>query len=61
MKITLTFSPDGTSKTETTGFVGASCKQATEFLERELGAGITQHKSEFYQQAKIQKHQQLNG
>jgi hypothetical protein len=61
MKITVTFNPDGTSKTETSGYVGNSCKQATEFLERELGAGHTQLKTEYYQQATIQKHQQLKG
>ena len=49
MKITITFQPDGSSKTETFGFVGSSCKNATEFLERELGKGNTKHKSEFYQ------------
>jgi hypothetical protein len=49
MKITITFQADGSSKTETYGFVGASCKNATEFLQRELGHGQTKHKAEFYQ------------
>ena len=49
MKITITFQPDGNSKTETFGFVGSNCKSATKFLERELGQGQIKHKAEFYQ------------
>lgn len=51
MKITISFSPEGTSKVEAHGFKGSSCQEATKFLEKALGAGTTQLKPEFYQQS----------
>ena len=37
MKIEITVSPEGQTKVETKGFVGDSCRQASEFIEKALG------------------------
>ena len=36
-KIEITVSPEGTTSIKTSGFIGASCKDATRELERALG------------------------
>ena len=51
-------SPDGTSKLETHGFVGAECRQASRFLEAALGKTLSETKTaEFYQQNAGQEQQ----
>lgn len=59
MKIILTFNPDGSTVTEVEGIVGRSCKDATAFLEKELGCGKTKLKAEFYQSDTVSRHQKL--
>jgi hypothetical protein len=47
--IEITVSPTGQTKIETKGFQGASCRQASEALERALGVKVSdQPTSEFY-------------
>ena len=42
--------PDGTSRVETKGFVGASCQAASAFLESALGNQTAERRTaEFYQ------------
>jgi hypothetical protein len=42
--------PNGETKLETRGFVGSSCKQASQFLEQALGMRVQeQPTAEFYQ------------
>ena len=53
MKITISFATDGTSTVEAHGFKGASCQEATQFLEQTLGTGTIQLKPEFHQQSTI--------
>ena len=40
MKIEIIVSPNGQTKVETKGFVGDSCRQASEFIEKSLGTEI---------------------
>ncbi|KLU02258.1 hypothetical protein RISK_005324 [Rhodopirellula islandica] len=48
--IQVVVSPDGTTKVETNGFSGSSCRQASEFLEHALGSRQSERmKSEFHQ------------
>ena len=47
--IEITVLPNGQTKVETKGFIGAECQQASQFIERALGqAGEEVLKSEFY-------------
>ena len=49
--IEIVISPKGESNVETKGFVGSSCRQASQFLEQALGtAGNERLTAEFYQQ-----------
>lgn len=49
----------GQTTVETRGFSGASCRQASEFLERALGQRTgEQLTSEFHQTQSAQQHQQ---
>jgi hypothetical protein len=48
-------SPTGQSKVETKGFAGASCRQASEFLEKALGQRQSEQlTAEFHQQSQCQ-------
>jgi hypothetical protein len=48
--IEITVSPTGESKVETKGFEGATCQQASRFLEQALGTRLQEQLSdEFYQ------------
>ncbi len=48
--IQVVVSPDGSTKVETNGFAGGSCRQASEFLENALGTRQSERlKSEFHQ------------
>ena len=50
--ITVEISPEGEVKVQTTGFAGASCKQATKALEAALGAVVSDTQTpEFHQGA----------
>ena len=56
--IEITVTPAGQTTVETRGFAGPSCRQASEFLERALGARTgEQLTSEFYQTQSVQQHQ----
>jgi len=48
--IEIIVSPTGTSTVETKGFAGATCRQASEFLEKTLGSSAGERfTAEFYQ------------
>ncbi len=57
--IEITVTPAGQTTVETRGFSGASCRQASEFLERALGQRTgEQLTSEFFQTQSAHQHQQ---
>ena len=57
--IEITITSAGQATVETRGFAGASCRLASEFLERALGQRIgEQLTSEFFQTQSEQQHQQ---
>lgn len=61
MKRTLVviISPTGETKLETRGFVGASCREASAFLEQALGAKTDERlTAEFYQSTSMTQVQQ---
>ena len=48
--------PTGETKITSKGFIGGSCQQASEFLERALGIATSEQKTaEFYQSAEQQQ------
>ncbi len=48
--IEIIVSPTSQTRVETKGFTGASCRQASEFLEKALGERTSEHLTpEFYQ------------
>ena len=50
--IEVVVAPNGQTRVETTGFTGSTCRQASEFIERALGAKTGEMlKAEFYQAA----------
>ena len=51
--------PTGATTVETKGFHGASCREASRFLEQALGQKTGERLSgEFYQAAPVEQHQQ---
>ena len=55
-------SPQGETRVETKGFVGSSCRQASQFLEHALGTTANEKlTAEFYQQEASQNHLQQGG
>lgn len=51
--------PNGETRVETKGFSGANCREASEFIERALGASTGERlKPEFYQSTQTQQHLQ---
>lgn len=51
-QIEIIIQPDGTSRVETQGFQGASCRDASRFLEQALGQRLDEQRTaEFYQSA----------
>ena len=57
--IEVVVAPNGETRMETKGFTGASCRAASEFLERALGAATGERlKPEFYQTTQAQQHLQ---
>jgi hypothetical protein len=55
-------SPQGETRVETKGFVGSSCRQASQFLEEALGAMVSEKlTAEFYQQEATQQRLQQGG
>lgn len=54
--IRVLISPTGEITIDTKGFKGASCKEASQFLEQALGTKTSEKiKSEFYQQASAEE------
>lgn len=50
-QIIVVFRPDGTTSVETKGYVGASCKDASAFIEKALGKVESEKlKPEYHQQ-----------
>ncbi|MFO1007272.1 MAG: DUF2997 domain-containing protein [Planctomycetaceae bacterium] len=57
--IEVVVAPNGETRVETKGFSGASCRTASEFIERALGASTGERlKPEFYQSTQAQQHLQ---
>ena len=55
-------SPQGETRVETKGFVGSSCRQASQFLEQALGVQSSEQlTAEFYQQEAAQQRLQQGG
>ena len=53
--IEIVVSPKGESRVETKGFSGASCREASKFIESALGAAASEKlKPEFYEQSSAQ-------
>jgi len=51
-QIEIIVSPDGKAVVQTKGFAGASCQDASRFIERALGEKISEQRTaEFYQPA----------
>ncbi|RLS34040.1 MAG: DUF2997 domain-containing protein [Planctomycetota bacterium] len=57
--IEVVVAPNGETRVETKGFSGASCRAASEFIERALGTSTGERlKPEFYQTTRTQQHLQ---
>lgn len=55
-------SPHGETRVETKGFIGSSCRQASQFLEQALGVRSAEKlTAEFYQQEAAQQCLQQGG
>jgi len=60
--IEVVISPTGETRVETKGFVGSSCRQASQFLEQALGAKLGETlTAEFYQEEPAQNRIQQGG
>jgi len=60
--IEVVISPTGETHVETKGFVGSSCRQASQFLEQALGAKLGEKlTAEFYHQEPAQNRIQQGG
>ena len=58
-RIEIVISPNGTSTLQTKGFSGASCQQASQFLEQAIGTTLaTERTAEFYQSQTNEQSQQ---
>ncbi len=56
-QIKIRFAKDGSSKIETSGFTGAACQSASEFVEKALGHSTGDEKTaEFYEQSETHTH-----
>ena len=57
--IEVVIAPNGETRVETKGFTGASCRVASEFIERALGTSTSERlKPEFYQTTQAPQHLQ---
>ena len=57
--IEVVVAPNGETRVETRGFTGASCRTASEFIERALGTSTSERlKPEFHQTTQSQQHLQ---
>jgi hypothetical protein len=55
--IQITVSPEGAVSIKTSGFAGASCRDATRDIERALGVTGTEHLlPEYFQQTSVDTH-----
>jgi hypothetical protein len=60
--IEIIIAPDGSSKIETKGFEGASCREASRFIEQALGKTVKETTTaEFYQMEQSLQHKQKEG
>ena len=60
--IEITVLPNGQTKVETKGFIGAECRQASQFIEKALGQQTDEVlKAEFHQMASHQQSVQEGG
>ena len=60
--IEVAISPTGETRVETKGFVGSSCRQASQFLEQALGADLGEKlTAEFHQQEPAENRIQQGG
>jgi hypothetical protein len=57
--IEIVVTPEGKTTVETVGFAGASCRDASRFIERALGQRVAEHlTAEFHQSAPVGQNQQ---
>ena len=57
--IEIIVTPDGKTTVQTLGFAGASCRDASRFLEQALGQCLAEHRTtEFFQTVDSQQTQQ---
>jgi hypothetical protein len=57
--IEIIVAPDGTTKVQTKGFQGASCRDGSRFVEDALGSRLNERvTAEFHQQESVQHRQQ---
>ena len=57
--IEIIVAPDGTTKVQTKGFQGASCRDGSRFLEQALGSRVNEQvTAEFHLQDSVQQNQQ---
>ena len=58
--IEITVSPEGKTTVQTYGFAGASCREASKFIEQTLGRQTGEHlTAEFHQSAPAKQSQRL--
>ncbi len=58
--IEITVSPKGEATVQTKGFAGATCREASKFIEQALGQQTDEHlTAEFHQSASTQQSQRL--
>ena len=50
-KVEIIFGNDGSVKVEAFGFQGASCEEATEFLDELFGKSKRKHKDSYYEES----------
>jgi hypothetical protein len=60
--IEIIVTPEGRTTVQTIGFTGASCRDASRFVEQALGQRLSEQRTaEFHQQAAEQVHGQQHG
>jgi len=57
--ITIIISPDGRTKMETNGFVGSTCKEASQFIKQALGQEVSEtFKPEYFSENNLNNTEQ---
>lgn len=59
--IEITVSPSGQTRVETNGFVGSTCRQASQFIEQALGQRTSEHLTAAFHQTVSPTQQQQTG